>query len=326
MEKLIQELLQDLNKKIDDEVDLMFEMVPEELKDILTYYHKQGGKRYRPLLMYLSCGMSGGNPEQTLPVATSYELLHTFSLYHDDVIDHAETRRGAPSVMLRWGKETAIIAGDIMHALIHAHILQGVKRGYYSSDIAIELFKEVVYNAELPTGWATLKEMELALSDKTPSIEEVIWITETKTAPIIEVSAWSGGLIGGASEEQLNGLRKFGKNLGLAYQLIDDILDLVGTANQDKPRGGDLKENKKTLIYVLVEQRRPGTMQKYVGKELSSEDIDQFIKENADVLNEVKKKALFHFEEARRSLNVFPDTKYKRIMLSLLENIANRKY
>ncbi len=326
MEAELASLVENLSHAIDLEIEKMMEGVPAELKEILTYYHKLGGKRFRPLLMYLTCGATGGNPEDTIPCAASYELLHTFSLYHDDIIDRAELRRGAPSVYKKWGEETTIIAGDILHALIHAHLIRAGLEGKYSPEIASRLLVEVVYGAELPTGWAAIKEMELAKSDKIPDIDTVVWVTKTKTAPILELSAWAGGLIAGADENILRYLREFGDKIGFAYQLVDDLLDVVGTSIGDKPRGGDFRENKKTLIYTLAEQRNPGVMKKYSGRELTSQEMDEFVREHPEILEEIKEKVSQLLEEAKNALEVLPESKFKHGLLSLVEMIKSRTY
>ena len=136
------QLLQEKYEPIlEAEIKKMFEPIEEPMKSILLYYHRLGGKRIRPALCMISSEMVGGTAEQAAPVAAICELIHTFSLFHDDVIDNADTRRGAETVHKKWDVATAIVAGDILHAVIHGHIAQSAAEGRIPNDQALKILQ-----------------------------------------------------------------------------------------------------------------------------------------------------------------------------------------
>ena len=326
-EDVLKSLLEGFNVKLSRELDRLIEGTPSELQKFLRYYFDQGGKRVRPLLTYLITDAVGGDTEQAIPTATILELLHTFSLYHDDIVDEAELRRGAMTAYKKWGMEITLIGGDIFHALIHGYYAKLVKERRIDPNIAFECIYEIVYNAEVPTGWASIKEIEYARSPEVPSFEDALWVTENKTAPIFAVGAKLGALIGGASRDVMDHMEKFGKHLGLSFQLIDDILDITGTKTKEKDVGGDFREHKKTPLLVKAYQKDPKFVQHLLTtKEPIDQLVNEFIQRFSDEIQSIKELAMYHANEALKHLNVLPESKSKTMIIEIMNLLKNRTY
>jgi heptaprenyl diphosphate synthase len=216
------------------------------LGDVASHLVKAGGKRIRPTLTlcaaYASVGADRAATEETVTGAVAVELVHLGSLYHDDVIDEAETRRGVPSVNARWSNIVAILAGDYL--LARASALAASLGAPVAALLAATI-------GELCRG----QVLELQhLFDVTRSEEDYATAIEGKTATLFGTACRVGGMVSAVDEPTLDALTRFGSHLGLCYQIVDDCLDLTGTdAALGKPAGQDLVEGIYTLpvIYAL---------------------------------------------------------------------------
>jgi len=213
------------------------------LYDSSMHLFKAGGKRIRPFILVKSAELLGGSQEDALRFGAAVELLHTFTLVHDDIMDMSEMRRGIPSVHAAFDVPTAIIAGDLLFSTVfEIATLETVERN---------VAKEVV--SELSRATRRICEgqyLDMSLQGNLESDESRYYeMIEKKTAALFEASATVGGIIGRGSPEQIEHLREYGRDVGLAFQLIDDVLGVVGDPSETgKPSGDDLRSGKFTAI------------------------------------------------------------------------------
>ena len=201
------------------------------------------GKRIRSVLLLLSCGAVGGNPLSALDAAAAIEMLHSFTLVHDDVMDHAELRRGRPTVHRKWDPNIALLAGDELIALAYRSLLRTA--GSSSHQVARVFTDAFVQVCE---GQGFDKEFELRTN---VSLGEYMSMVRKKTGGIIAAAARIGALIGGGTRRETDALYKFGEYLGLAFQIRDDLLDITGDpADLGKAVGSDVVERKKTYLFL----------------------------------------------------------------------------
>ena len=224
-----------------------FPAEPELLYAPIAYSLAGGGKRLRPMLVLLSYGIFGDDVQQALPAAGAVEVFHNFTLLHDDIMDNAAIRRGKPSVFAKWGQNVAILSGDAM--LIYAYRLLSA-----------------LPPARLPQVLATFDTMALEVCEgqqydmdfeqrQKVSVVDYMHMIELKTSALLAGSVQIGALLAGASEEDCRKLRRFAVELGLAFQLQDDLLDSYGDERLGKAIGGDILEGKKTYLMVTAMSR-----------------------------------------------------------------------
>ncbi|MEQ9618874.1 MAG: polyprenyl synthetase family protein [Deltaproteobacteria bacterium] len=230
------------------------------LIEAMRYSALAGGKRLRPILMIAASEAVGGEAEKVLPVACAVEMIHTYSLIHDDLpsMDDDSLRRGIPTNHNVFGEATAILAGDAL--LTDAFNLM-VREGL-SGGIDPMVICEVVMDVSHAAGSSGMIEgqaMDLALEGTSEvAVGEVERMHALKTGAIIKVSVTAGARIGGADEEQLEKFESYARSIGLAYQIIDDVLDIEGGKKLGKERGADAKRRKSTYpeLVGLEESRR----------------------------------------------------------------------
>ncbi len=220
---------------------------PELLYAPIGYSLSGGGKRLRPMLVMLSCGIFTDDIQQALPAAAAIEMFHNFTLLHDDIMDNAAMRRGKPSVFARWGQNVAILSGDAM--LICAYRLLG--------GVPPHLLPQVmtIFN-EMALGVCEGQQYDMDFERrKKVSVVDYMHMIELKTSVLLAGAATIGATIGGAPEEDCRKLRRFALELGLAFQLQDDLLDSYGDAELGKAIGGDILEGKQTYLMVTAMSR-----------------------------------------------------------------------
>lgn len=217
---------------------------PELLYAPIEYSLAGGGKRLRPLLLLLSCEAFSGSYKPALGAAAAVEVFHNFTLLHDDIMDHSPMRRGKPSVVARWGENVAILSGDAM--LITAYrLLCGVPAPMLGQ--VMEVFNTMAVGVCEGQQY----DMDFETRQKV-SVVEYMRMIELKTSVLLAGSAMIGALIGGASEADARKLYKFAIELGLAFQLQDDLLDSYGDERLGKPIGGDILEGKKSYLMITA--------------------------------------------------------------------------
>ena len=219
---------------------------PEKLYAPIGYSLSGGGKRLRPMLLMLTCGIFSDRPERAMPAAAAVEVFHNFTLLHDDIMDNAAMRRGKPSVAARWGRNVAILSGDAM--LIWAYRLLGQVEPALLPRILAE------FN-EMAIGVCEGQQYDMDYEERQKvSVVEYMRMIELKTSVLLGGAVVIGALLGGATAEDCARMRKFAIELGLAFQL-DDLLDSYGDERLGKPIGGDILEGKQTYLMITAMSR-----------------------------------------------------------------------
>ena len=216
---------------------------PQRLYAPIRYSLAEGGKRMRPVLAMLAYNIYADDIQTVLPAATAVEIFHNFTLLHDDIMDNAAMRRGRPSVFARWGSNVAILSGDVMMIEAYRH-LQGVEGKYLPQ--VFECFNSMA--ARVCEGQQY--DMDYETQPKV-SVAEYMNMIELKTAALLVGSVVIGATIAGASEQDIQRLNKFATEVGIAFQLQDDLLDSYGDERLGKRIGGDILEGKKTYLMII---------------------------------------------------------------------------
>ncbi|HHS97737.1 MAG TPA: polyprenyl synthetase family protein [Chloroflexi bacterium] len=254
------------------------------------------GKRLRPILCLLSCEACGGDWEQALPAAAAVELLHNFSLIHDDIEDRDDVRRGRPTVWALWGVPQAINAGDALFVLAHLAMLRLSGRGVSAETVAeaLRVFDRACLR--LTEG----QFMDIRFEEKEEvGLEEYLAMIEGKTGALISAACELGALVAGAPADQRDRLRAFGRHLGLAFQIQDDVLGIWGDPEKTgKPVGSDLRSRKKTLPILHGLQHDPALRALLARPTLGEEEVGEAIRR----LEAVGSRA-FAEEQARRHID-----------------------
>ena len=236
----LESLQQQINKAF---TDIEFPGAPAELYEPITYTLKLGGKRLRPLLVLASCDMFGGAVDDAINPAIAIELFHNFTLLHDDLMDQAPLRRGKPTVYKKWNATVAILAGDTMFALANRYMINTRKEAIPSLlDLFNQTAIEVCEGQQYDMNFETRNDV---------SIAEYINMIRLKTAVLLACSLKSGAIIAGAASNLADSIYTFGINVGIAFQLMDDLLDVYGSEDKfGKVTGGDILVAKKTFLYL----------------------------------------------------------------------------
>jgi len=267
--------MMDINNEI---LKLDWDREPYGLYEPIAYTLAAGGKRVRPQLAMIASQLFGGKDEEVLPAALALEVFHNFTLLHDDVMDKADVRRGRPTVHVKWNENTAILSGDQM--LIEAYkLLSGVPADKLPK--VLQLFNKMA--TEICEGQQYDVDFE---SQEQVTIDEYLKMIRLKTSVLLANALQTGAYIAGADEKAQEALYQFGINIGLAFQIQDDILDVWGDPKTfGKAVGGDISCNKKTFVY-LEAMRRLGDEAK--GNELQ-QWYSQVLEDNTEKIVAVKK-------------------------------------
>jgi geranylgeranyl diphosphate synthase type II len=242
---------------------------PSVLHEAMRYSLFAGGKRIRPILALSSYEACGGDPKNIIPYASALELIHTYSLIHDDLppMDNDDLRRGKPTSHKIFGEAMAILAGDAL--LTEAFLMltnnppstllvkEGLYKGTNPSSL-IKVIREVALSAGVH-GMVGGQALDISSEDSQPDRDTLTFIHLHKTAALITASVRMGGILADSDEHILNALTKYGENIGLAFQIIDDILDIEGNAEElGKTAGSDMKMKKMTYpsLYGIKKSRK----------------------------------------------------------------------
>ena len=245
----VKDILKKYSESIDNEIMATLSTIdPKTLCEASDHLIKAGGKKLRPVLVVLSSESVGGRAQDALKTAASMELIHTFSLIHDDIMDKDEMRRGKPSVHTLWGEPMAILAGDTLFSKAFEIVLETDTTNVDPKRV-VEALKTVVDSCiKICEGQALDISFEGKLDVKE---EEYMTMIYKKTAALIAAATKAGAIIGGGNDEQIEALSEYGRLIGLAFQIQDDYLDVVSDAEDiGKPVGSDIVEGKMTLMVV----------------------------------------------------------------------------
>ncbi len=224
-----------------------FKQEPQELYDPINYIISHGGKRLRPVMVLMGNDLFGGDIEKAIKPALAIEFFHNFSLIHDDIMDEAPLRRGKPTIHTLHGINIGILCGD---ALL-------IKSYQFFEDLSPELFKKcTTLFSKTAAILCEGQQMDVNFETRADvSYEEYIQMITSKTGVLSATSFKIGALIAGATEEEAENLYQFGKHIGIAFQIMDDYLDVFGDMSQfGKRQAGDVFENKKTVLYLIAKE------------------------------------------------------------------------
>lgn len=241
---------------------------PKELYEPLEYILSLGGKRIRPLLSLMAYGMYKNDPESILKQASAIEVFHNFTLMHDDIMDQAPLRRGKDTVHEKWNANTAILSGDVMLVRAYDLLLETPPSLLHE---VIQLFNKTA--AEVCEGQQFDMNFESISNVK---VAEYINMIRLKTAVLLGCALKMGALLGGANESEANKLYDFGVNIGIGFQLKDDLLDVYADqAKFGKQVGGDIISNKKTFLLIKALELASGKDAEDLAYWLSREEFDK---------------------------------------------------
>ena len=291
------------------------------ITEIAEYLRAGGGKRLRPAMLLLSARLLDYSGQGAIRLGAVVEIIHTATLVHDDIIDEAELRRGRPAANTQWGNAKCVLAGDWLYMQSFKVALQ--ERNFRVMDLLTALTQQMV-EGEL------LQAEKLGLSI---SREEHLDLIYRKTACLFATSMQLGAILAGATEEQIKKLRDYGRSVGMAFQIVDDVLDL--TASEEvlgKPVASDLREGKATLSVInALERCTPAERAKIetiltdrAFNGVSHSDILGIL-EKYDALSDAMDDAIRFAEAAKDALEGFPDNEYKRALLWVPSFVVGRE-
>jgi len=294
----------------------------EPVSEICSYLLGGGGKRLRPALLLLSARYAGYRGESAVRLAAVVELIHSATLIHDDVIDSADKRRGRPSANSRWGNHRSVLAGDWLYMLAFQIALE--QRNFRTLDVLIELTKKMV-EGEL------IQLAKLGKLDVTE--DDALQLATCKTACLFSGCARLGGILGGISDTEEKALAEDGRCAGLAFQLVDDLLDFTASAEQlGKPVLSDLKEGKVTLPLIYAIQNGHREARELVQRVLAEKEFQSVRPEaivalvrDSGALERVRLLALDYADRAKTSIDGRVDSEFARALLTLPDFILERE-
>jgi geranylgeranyl pyrophosphate synthase len=288
------------------------------LEELLRHCISNGGKRIRPVFTLLCGKFKNYDLAKLVPMGAGVELLHTATLVHDDVVDNSELRRGKATVSKQWGSDAALLLGDYLFA----------KAAMFVADTGnlrvIKLFAETL----MTISGGELAQINVLFDSKRAREHYYKWIA-AKTACLFSTSTQSGAILSGASEEIITALKDYGHYFGMAFQVIDDILDFAGKeAELGKPVGSDLREGAVTLPAILFAETAEGKKmirQIIEDKNLNSVKIAIEMIKDSTILSECNHIAEEFSAKATNSLNILPETEAKTALLALSDYMLSRK-
>ena len=239
---------------------------PKYVYEPVRYAMSSGGKRLRAIFVMLSCEAVGGNARTALDAAVAIELLHNFTLVHDDVMDNSDIRRGKPTVRKKWNTDVAILAGDQMVAQAYEALLKAkTPRLQEVLNVFTRAFNDVCEGQGLD------KEYE---RQRRVTVNDYLKMIGKKTARMISAATEIGALIGDGTKREVAALRTFGEELGIAFQMKDDVLDISGDEQEfGKAIGGDIMEGKKTYLLLKALERTNGRDKKLLRQVIARNGI-----------------------------------------------------
>lgn len=293
---------------------------PLKLYEPIQYTLSIGGKRLRPVLCMMGCELHGGECESAMPAAIAIEIFHNFTLVHDDIMDNSPIRRGQPTVFKKWNTNVAILSGDVMFA----------KAYEYVAKLKVENLREIL-NIFTDTAIKVCEGQQYDMDYEVLAdvgISDYLKMITLKTAVLTGASLKIGALIAGASAEQADLLYNFGLNLGIVFQLQDDLLDVFSDESKfGKKAGSDIRSGKKTYLFLkTLDLLSPGEREEFyvmytTGHNGEEEKIEQ-VKKVYEALD-IKKHVISLMQEYHNeSLNILSQCKGKPDIINQLKSLA----
>ena len=323
-----------MDKELDGELQRRALMVTQAIEELLPLAHPRplyeasrhlvdaGGKRLRPSMLLLAGEAAGGEDAMLAPAAVSIELIHNFTLIHDDIMDNADVRRGRPSVHKLWGQSGAILAGDTLYS--KAFQVLGITEARPELLLGAMNMLSQTCTAICEGQWL---DMEFESREQVSEAEYMEMI-EKKTGVLYGASAGIGALLAGASPQAVSALDEFGRLTGMGFQLQDDVIDLITPeAVSGKKQGGDLVEAKKTLIMIHA-FAHDISVPVFGKRDASAEQIQESISilEKSGSIEYARSRAEEMVENGKRALEVLPHSRAKATLLQLADYMVKRSY
>ncbi len=295
---------------------------PDELYKAMRHLLDAGGKRLRPSALLLAAEAVGGKPENVMPAAVAIELIHNFTLIHDDIMDEADLRRGLATVHKKWGVSGAIVAGDALYSKAF-EILSCTKSEPSQLVESLELMSktctDICEGQWMDMNFETRKDVKE---------EEYMRMVEKKTAVLFASAVKMGAILSGANREAVRALWDFGRLTGVGFQIYDDVIDIITPEEiLGKAQGGDIIEGKRTLIVIHALSK--GITIEALGKSNATRsEVSAAItalKESGSI-DYAMNKALGFVEEGKAALKTLPDSEAKKMLIGLADYMIERKY
>jgi len=296
---------------------------PLSLYEPGSYILNSGGKRLRPLLVLLSAKAVGGKFSNVYNAAAAVEMLHNFTLVHDDIMDNADKRRGRLTLHKKYDHNTAILTGDSLLSVAYEYLLMDCNGN--AKDVISSFTHGLI---EVCEGQSMDTDFE---SRKNVALSEYITMIKKKTAAMAEMCCRIGALLGGGTKSQVDSLSNFGLNLGIAFQIQDDLLDISADEKEfGKTIGGDLVEGKKTFLFLEALEKSKGADRRKLLKVIERKGIRRnqvliykLIYEKLGVLDDARREIRAYTHMALRSINLL-DEESKKIIKWLADSLIHR--
>ena len=285
-----------------------------------------GGKRLRPYMVMKSCQVLGGEISYSIPAASAVEMVHNFTLVHDDIMDNDEIRHGVPTVHKKFGMPVAILAGDVLFSKAYQVISKSKLSADSTNQLVSRLAKACVDVCE-----GQLLDIKMAEERKIPTQAEYITMISKKTAALFDVSCAMGAICATNKAKNISNLSSFGRNLGIAFQITDDLIGVMGNPKiTKKPVGNDLREGKKSLPILMAIKLAKSKDKKIILKAFGNlkatrNDLNEAVNviRTLGIEENVRKQALRYAEKAEKSLATYSGTA-KKELVTLLDFVVKR--
>ena len=311
----------DITKTIEEELSVI---TPDNLAEASVYLTRAGGKMLRPALTLIVSEAVGGERENALKSAAAIELIHTFSLIHDDIMDQDDMRRGMPSVHKVWGDDVAILAGDTLFSKAFEIIIGTEGTSSDQNNKALATVADAC--VKICEGQASDMGFEERFDVEEDEYMEMIF---KKTGALIAAATKAGAIMGGASDEVIDAMYEYGRLIGLAFQIQDDYLDLASNEETlGKPIGSDIEKGKMTIIAIKgLASDESGRLLEILKDENNSEDdIGEAIEilTKCGAIEYARNLALESVDQAKEVLEILPDSSSKQVLVDIADFVLER--
>ena len=299
---------------------------PKKLYDAAGHLIVNGGKRLRPYMVIRSCQILGGKSSTAMIAASAVEMVHNFTLVHDDIMDNDEMRHGVPTVHKKFGMPIAILAGDVLFSKAFQIISESKLSPNANTHLISRLAKACVDVCE-----GQLLDIKMADEKRIPTEAEYITMIGKKTAALFDVSCAMGAICATNKPKDISNLSDFGRNLGIAFQITDDLIGVMGDPKvTKKPVGNDLREGKKSLPILMAIKLAKGNERKTILKafgnsKISKKELNKAVEviRSLGIEEKVRNQALKYAEKSEKSLIKYKGTA-KMELTALLDFVVKR--
>ncbi len=315
-------------KKIDSFLLSRLKGEPKDLYEAARYLIEHGGKRLRPYMVMKSCELLGGSVKQAMPAAAAIEMVHNFTLIHDDIMDNDEVRHGVPTVHMKFGIPVGILAGDLLFSKAFEAI--SLSYPHTPKEVSLALVSTLATACrDVCEGQAL--DISMSISKGTPAEREYINMIEKKTSSLFVASCAMGAIAANTTQRDVRKLSIFGKNLGVAFQIVDDLIGVIGDPKiTKKPVGNDIREGKKSLPILLAikmadEQEKKTILSSFGNTSASKSEVEKAVETITSIGIEkvIRQKAVYHSNTAKKSISSY-DNPARKELLSLLDFVVER--